>query len=80
MPAKASPRPIRTVYCPNCHLSTRAASERCLHCGRALLEDALRGGAGAASPHGMAPHHTTPVAAWRPSDGPSLSARRRRVG
>jgi hypothetical protein len=29
-------KPIRTVYCPHCNLSTRANSERCLHCGTKL--------------------------------------------
>jgi hypothetical protein len=26
--------PLRTMYCPHCHLATRANSERCLHCGK----------------------------------------------
>jgi hypothetical protein len=26
--------PLRTVYCPHCHLATRANSERCLNCGK----------------------------------------------
>lgn len=29
---------LRMVYCPNCYLSTRASSERCLHCGKRLTE------------------------------------------
>ena len=37
MTAKALNQPIREVYCPHCHLATRASSERCLHCGRTML-------------------------------------------
>ena len=31
-----TPKPIQMLYCPHCHLATRANSERCLHCGRNL--------------------------------------------
>jgi hypothetical protein len=33
-----APQPIRMLYCPNCHLATRASCQRCLHCGGNLSE------------------------------------------
>lgn len=39
MTAKALNQPIREVYCPHCHLATRASSERCLHCGQTVQQD-----------------------------------------
>jgi hypothetical protein len=38
---------LRTIYCPNCYLSTRAGVERCLHCGKLLANG---GGPAKASP------------------------------
>ena len=34
MMPKSPNNPLRTVYCPHCHLATRANSVRCLHCGK----------------------------------------------
>jgi len=35
----ADPTTVRLeeVYCPNCHLSTRADKEYCLHCGKLIV-------------------------------------------
>jgi hypothetical protein len=39
MTTKTSVPGCRTVYCPHCHLATRADRGRCLHCGKAVSPD-----------------------------------------
>ena len=45
---KSKANTLKTVYCPNCHLSTRANSDRCLHCGKAMLSLVTARGSAAA--------------------------------
>lgn len=39
MPLNTPVPALRTVYCPHCHLATRADCERCLHCGTTVSPD-----------------------------------------
>lgn len=41
MMTRSSDLEIKTVYCPHCHLATRANCNRCLHCEKLISKEFL---------------------------------------